>query len=392
MSMNENTPAVNTAHNSPSSTPSGNESLKDSPGLSEQAQSRPERVKPSWRTTFLGAGDDVDAKNVSWGAIFAGITTSIAVLIAFSLLGTAIGLGVTDPTSDRPFAGVGTGLAIWAIFTLVLAIAAGGFVTGVLAGRAGFIHGVVTWAGSMIAAAVVVTMTASAALGAVGSVFSTTASAVGSGASSIASVVGDTIEGATDQIAEGLSDVDGQQVQQQTEQILAGTGVPELQPEYLQGQVTEARDEILGAGRALLVNPENYEQILSGLGSSLADRAENISDSVDREAIARSVAANTDLTGPEAEQVVNNIADGIETTTATVQSELSDVDQRIQELQTQVETVVEDARQVADKATNNAAAAAGWAFAGSLIALVIAAFAGLLGARVVGERNVSRKA
>lgn len=391
MSMNENTPAGNAAYNSPSSTPSGDESLNDAQEFREQAQSRPERAKPGWRTTFLGAGDDVDAKNVSWGAIFAGITTSIAVLIAFSLLGTAIGLGVTDPTSDSPFAGVGTGLAIWAIFTLVLAIAAGGFVTGVLAGRAGFIHGVVTWAGSMIAAAVVVTMTASAALGAVGSVFSTTASAVGSGASSVASVVGDAVDGATDQIAEGLSDIDGQDVQQQTEQILAGTGVPELQPEYLQGQVTEARDEILGAGRALLVNPENYEEILSGLGSSLADRAENISDSVDREAIARSVAANTDLTGAEAEQVVNNIADGIETTTATVQSELSDVDQRIQELQTQVETVVEDARQVADEATNNAAAAAGWAFAGSLIALVIAAFAGLLGARVVGERTAHRK-
>jgi hypothetical protein len=84
-------------------------------------------TKPSWRTTYLGVGDGVDAKNVSWGAVFAGIVTTIAVLIAFSLLGTAIGLGVTKLTADQPFQGVGTALAIWAILTL--AFLSGGLLT-----------------------------------------------------------------------------------------------------------------------------------------------------------------------------------------------------------------------------------------------------------------------
>lgn len=343
-------------------------------------------TKPSWRSTFLGVGDDVDAKNVSWGAIFAGVVTTIAVLIAFSLLGTAIGLGVTDPTSDQPFEGVGTGLAIWAVVTLVIAVAAGGFVTGVLAGRAGFIHGVVTWAGSIVAAAVVITMTTAATLGAVGSVLSSTASAAVGGATSVADVAGDVIDGATDQIAEGLGDVDIEQIEDQAEEILIGTDVPELHPDYLQDQVDASRDEVLGAGRDLLVAPGDYEQILSDLGDSLAERAEGIIDSVDRDAIANSVEANTDLTGAEADAAVNNIADGIESAAETVRAELATVDERVEELQVQVETAVEDARQAADEATDTAAAAAGWAFGGSLFALLVAAFAGLLGARTVDVR------
>lgn len=361
------------------------------PGPSTGARSVVEpatTTKRSWRSTFLGVGDGVDAKNVSWGAVFAGIVTTIAVLIAFSLLGTAIGLGVTEPTSDQPFQGLGTGLAIWAIVTLAIAIAAGGFVTGVLAGRAGFIHGVVTWGGSIIAAAVVVSLAASAVLGAVGAVFSSTASAVGSGASSLGSVVTSAVGGATDQIADALSDVDAEEVQAQTEDILIGTDVPQLQPGYLQEQVQESQEEILDAGRALLSDPDQYEQILSDLASSLADRAQTIGEAVDREAIANSVAENTDLTGAEAEELTNDIADGLETAADTVQQELSTVDERIQDLQTQVTATVEQARESADEVADSAAAAAGWAFAGTLIALVISAFAGLLGARLVDERPV----
>lgn len=362
------------------------------PASGSHAPVETETTKRSWRSTYLGVGDGVDATNVSWGAIFAGIVTTIAILIAFSLLGTAIGLGVTDPTSDQPFQGVGTGLAIWAILTLAIAIAAGGFVTGVLAGRAGFIHGVVTWAGSIITAAVVVSMATSAALGAVGAVFSTTASAVGSGASAVGSVVTSALGGATDQIADAVSDIDTEEIQAQTEDILIGTGVPELQPGYLQEQVEESQDEILEAGRAVLSDPDQYEQILSDLASSLSERAETIEDAVDREAIANSVAENTDLTGAEAEELTNGIADGLETAAETVSEELSTADEQVQQLQTQVTATVEQARETADEVTDSAAAVAGWAFAGTLIALAISAFAGLLGARLVDQRPARAEA
>lgn len=341
-------------------------------------------TNPSWRTTYLGAGDGVDAKNVSWGAILAGIATTIAILVAFSLLGTAIGLGVTDPTSNQPFEGVGTGLAVWAIVTLAIAVAAGGFVTGILAGRGGFIHGIVTWAGSIIAAAIVVSLAASAALGAVGAVLSTTASTVGS----VGSVAAGAVDGATDGIVDALGEVEFEGVQEQTEAILTGTDVPELQPGYLQGQIQESRDDILGAGRALLSDPDQYEEILSDLGSSLSERAEIIGAAVDREAIATSVAANTDLTGPEAEALTDDIADGLEAAAQTARDELSTVDVRIQELQAQVTVTVEEARETADEVANRAAVAAGWAFAGVLLALAVSAFAGLLGARLVDQGPV----
>jgi len=301
-------------------------------------------------------------------------------------VGPAFGRAVPAPPSAQPFEGVGTGLAIWAILTLAIAIAAGGFVTGVLAGRAGIIYGVVTWAGAIIAAAVVVALATSAALGAVGAVFSTTASAVGSGASSVGSVVTSAVGGATDQFSDALGDIEPQDLQAQTEDVLVGTGVPELQPTYLEEQVQEAQNEILDAGRVLLSDPDEYEQILSDLTPSPPARAGPSGEAVDREAIANSVAQNTDLTGAEAEELTNDIADGLETGAATVRQELSTVDENIQQLQTQVTATVEDARETADEVADNAAATAGWAFAGTLIALAISAFAGLLGARLVEQR------
>ncbi len=338
-----------------------------------------EKAKPGWRETYLGEGDDVDTSNVSWGAIFAGIVTMLAVLVTFSLLGTAIGLGATDPTSDTPFDGVGTGLAIWAVITLVIAVVAGGFVAGVLAGRGGFIHGVVTWAGGMIAATAIVAITTSAALGAVGSILSTTGSAVGSGASSVASIAGGSVSDVTDQVGDALSDVDVDAMSQQTKQILAGTDVPELQPAYLQGQVGEVRDEIGQAGKKLLTDPEQYKEVLAELRSSIADRATTINDSVDRDAIAASVEANTDLDGAEAQAAVDNVASTLEQSTQAVSGQLDSIDDRIDDLQTQVGSIVADA-------TDAAASAAAWAFGGALVALALAAFAGLLGARAVGTR------
>lgn len=376
-----------------SSVPPSNGTPPSNGAATTTATPRPEPKttadKPSWRETYLGVGDDRDTKNVSWGAIFAGIFTTLALLVVFSLLGSAIGLGIIEPTSDEPFSGLGVGLTIWAIFTLLISIGAGGYVTGALAGRAGFLHGVVTWAGGLLAIVVVAAFTAGSALGIAGNVVTQTVSAVGSGAGTVASAAGDALDGATDVIAQELSGIQGEDVAQQTEDILVGTGVPELQPDYLETQAQEATDEVTAAGRDLLVNPEDYEQILSDLGTSLADRAETIGDAVDRDAIANSVAANTDLTGAEADQVVDNIAEGVETAAENASAAFSNADEALQTVTTEVGSFVDDTLQVTEEATNNVAATAGWGFAAALLALAASAFAGLLGARSVTPKRTT---
>lgn len=350
-----------------------------------------ERVKPSWKEAYLGAGEPADGKIASWGAIFAGTVTGIAVLLLFSLLGVATGLGIIEPTSNDPFDNLGIGLGIWAVVTLVVSLAAGGFVTGVLARRAGFIHGVVTWATSLILAAALLSWGAASALGAAGQVIGSTASALGSGAQSVASGAGNALEGATEPITDALGEVDQEEVTGEMEEVLVGTDIEELQPEYLQDQFTEAGDEVLTAGQDLLVNPEDSDQILADLSDSLTQRAETIGEAVDEEAIANSVEQNTDLTGAEADELAQNTVSAVENTSSAAQEQIGNAEAAIEDVSSEVEAFIADAREAAEEASDTGAKAAGWGFAGLLVSLVITAFAGLFGARVTDTRRGGSK-
>src|SRR5215203_2318251 len=64
--------------------------------------------------------------NVSWGSIFAGVVTFLAVTVLLSLVTAGIGLG-----------GSGVGAGIWSVIALAIALAAAGFVAGALAVRSG---------------------------------------------------------------------------------------------------------------------------------------------------------------------------------------------------------------------------------------------------------------
>lgn len=68
--------------------------------------------------------------NISWASVIAGVVTFIAMLLLFSLIGSAIGFGMVSPTSTNPLDGVGTGVLIWTVVALVLSLGAGGFVAG----------------------------------------------------------------------------------------------------------------------------------------------------------------------------------------------------------------------------------------------------------------------
>ena len=63
--------------------------------------------------------------NISWGAILAGVVTFLALLITFSLIGSAIGFGQVEATTNHPLDGIGTGLLIWTIVSFILSLAVG---------------------------------------------------------------------------------------------------------------------------------------------------------------------------------------------------------------------------------------------------------------------------
>lgn len=91
-------------------------------------------------------------RRVSWGAIFAGASIAIAVLVLLGLLGIAVGATILEPdSSDSPSArAFGTGAGIWWTVSGILALFAGGWSAGRLAGLRrqweGPLHGLVAWA------------------------------------------------------------------------------------------------------------------------------------------------------------------------------------------------------------------------------------------------------
>lgn len=89
-------------------------------------------------------------KRISWGAIFAGAVIALVVQTALTLLGIGIGAAVLDPAEAGQQTGLGWGAAIWVVLSGIIALAAGGWVAGRLAGMPrtidGIVHGVTTWA------------------------------------------------------------------------------------------------------------------------------------------------------------------------------------------------------------------------------------------------------
>src|SRR5690554_700517 len=88
----------------------------------------------------------------SWGSIIGGVVTVFAVSILLSLLGSSIGLGMIDAHAENPVEGVGVVFGIWSAISLVISLAAGGFVAGRLAGNAGATHGFLVWAAALLLA------------------------------------------------------------------------------------------------------------------------------------------------------------------------------------------------------------------------------------------------
>jgi len=84
---------------------------------------------------------------VSWGAIFAGAVTALAIYFLLTLLGGALGLSIGDNVSAR---NLGTGATIWAICSMLVALFVGGMVTSqCTAGEnkvEAVLYGVLVWA------------------------------------------------------------------------------------------------------------------------------------------------------------------------------------------------------------------------------------------------------
>ena len=191
--------------------------------------------KPSWKVDALGDDRPGDRHNIAWGSVIAGVVTFLSLTLLLSLITAALGLGMADLDSANPGEGVGLATGLWSLLTLVVALAAGGYVSGVLAGRAGLIHGFLTWATALLAAVVLGSVLVGNVLGVAGNV-------LGSATSTVTDAVAQNPEAA----AEAGSDVDTDEAATAAEdaQAQAGEAVQDAAPQAEQAADTASEGAV----------------------------------------------------------------------------------------------------------------------------------------------------
>lgn len=141
---------------------------------------------------------DVSTGNVSWGAIFAGVVTFLAIMILLGVGAAAMGL--------QGSGGLATG--IFALISLAVAFAAAGYVSGALGVRAGLFHGLGTWATSLIASLILAGWLGSSVVGGLGAVLGDVTGTVAETAGNAANVTRQDAEDASTSVQDSISQED----------------------------------------------------------------------------------------------------------------------------------------------------------------------------------------
>jgi hypothetical protein len=274
-------------------------------------------------------------RRISWGAIIAGIAVVLVIELLLMLLGLAIGATTIDPAaggSGTPDAStLGIGSAVWWLISTAIAVFAGAWVAGRLAGMPtktdGMLHGIVTWAAATLLAFYLLTST-------IGSIVS--------GAFGTLGTVAQTISQSTQSLAQGAMQVVPDEIQQQIDQLLARapSAAGQAQQEVQQTQ------QAAGGGSPIDV----AQRVIRGVQEGASPQ--------DRQAAVNVIAQQAGIPPQEAEQ------------------RLEQFQQTYQQYTTQA---AEQARQAADAAASTVAQVSFWSVVALVIGGILAAIGGRLG-------------
>lgn len=335
----------------------------------------------------------IELKNrISWGSVFGGVMTVLAISILLSILASSISLFKLDPLSDDPASGIGTTVGIWSAIALIVSMIAGGFIAGKLAGRDGMIHGFLVWATTLILAAIFTAMLAIGAVKMAGNVLGAASSVVGNVASGVGSVAGSGISALSDQ-AKGLfgeinidTDVQSKDIPRDIRRALSKSGVKELQPEYLQKQLKGVKSDLGKSVKKVVANPKDAEDIFGDFMDRLKKRTDKITKNIDRDDVSKAIANNTNLSKAEADKAVDQYMDMLNSAQKEAQEQINNLQQTMQQATQQWNEMKHQALVAADEATDAAARSALISFFALLIAAVLCVLAGMYGSRKTQER------
>ncbi|WNM64109.1 TIGR04086 family membrane protein [Candidatus Nitrospira neomarina] len=316
---------------------------------------------------YLGAA----VKRISWAAIFAGIITVLVVQLSLSLFGIGIGASTIDPLSgETPAAGsFSIGAAIWWVVVSIIALFAGGWVAGRLAGMPnqtdGLLHGFITWGAATLVAVYFLISTAGSILGGTFGVLGDALSATGQGMAALAPNVSDF---ATKQLSG--TDMTWDDIKQEAQLLLQQTGKEELQPGTLKTKAMNTSETMEESVQQSATKPQQTDEELMTILDRIIGKGQDVVSEVDKKALTNVLVARTDMSRQEAEQTVQRWMDTYQTATT-----------KLTELQGQ-------ARQQALEAADATAEAVSQASIWTFISLVFGASAAAIGGVVGAPRDI----
>jgi hypothetical protein len=264
---------------------------------------------------------------VSWSAVFAGAITALGIWILLYAFGVAVGLSALNPDSTTSLKGSGIFTGIWSLLVPLIALFCGGIVAAFSASPStrsvGAVHGIVVWALTSIL------------------VFMFFASLIGS-AINMAGEVGRTAAEATGgAVSQGLKSfsLDANKALGPLNAKLESEGKPPVTAEQLNAATSDVLNNAV------------------------------VSGTLNKETVTESIAANTDLSKEEAEQ----LADRVEQQFNDAKGKLSEAGQAVGRKAIQV---------------SNTTGKLFWGvFASLALALISAVLGGIVGARRKAEHE-----
>lgn len=328
---------------------------------------------------------------VSWGSIFAGVLTVLSISILLSILGTSIGLYMFDPLSDKPVSGIGTTMGIWTVVSLLLSLAAGGFVAGKLSGADGIIHGFLVWATTLIVAVVLGIFLTIGAVKLTANILGSVSSVTGNVISGVGSAVGSGVSELTGQ-AESLfgdidfnDEVDKNEVRQDVRDALRKSGVKEFQPEYLQSQLKIVKSDLNKSVKKLVTNPNDADAIINQFLETVKSRADKAFKDVDRDDLTKAIANNSSLSKAEVDKAVDEYIILLNNANTQGKELISNLEQTVEQAKQDLEVMKQKALEETEEATNSAATSGIISFFAILIGAGLCAFCGFFGTKKTKE-------
>ena len=326
--------------------------------------------------------------NISWAAIFAGALSFLSISFLFSLIGTAIGFGSFRPTAQNPVAGMGTGLLIWTLVSLIVTLLLSSFIAGVAARKAGCLHGFLSWSLSILVLVGFLTAGVSAGIGAAGTVVGSVLNGAGKGAAGIGQAVTKAANKAFDALGTELSKVSGKQASADIQKILKATGVKELQPGYIKSQFQNSKKELGEVAKKIATDPDKAEEQIKAYGERLNKRVQTIADAVDKEAISKAVAKNSQLSKAEADQAVENAYNAVQQAAEQTKQQVEAAQQKLEKASQELKQGIEDAKKTAEEVSKQISRYSLILFVALVVSMVLSSAMGLLGSKCHRKNKV----